>query len=119
MSSVSLTAATINRSREVFVLYAKKGAFQMEEFADAGAVYGRLTEATKEGKESADVSEVDVKYVISVINVCSQRTPVEAQNFKPIADLLSALSAAIAPVSEVDPADEEEKAEEPSSITEL
>ena len=114
MSSFSLPTAVITRACEVFVLYAKKGAFQVEEFADAGAVYGRLTEAAK---SSAEVSEVDIKYVISVINVCSQRTPVESQNFKPIADLLTALTTAITAVPEVD--EEEEKPEAPSTITEL
>lgn len=111
MSTVSLPTPVVTRACEVFVLYAKKGAFQVEEFADAGAVYGRLTEAAK---NSTEVSDVDVKYVISVINVCSQRTPVEAQNFKPISELLDVLASAVAP-----PADEEEKAEEPTTVTEL
>lgn len=115
MSTVSLPSAVVARACEVFVLYAKKGAFQVEEFSDAGAVYGRLTEAAKDGSE---VSEVDVKYVISVINVCSQRTPVEAQNFKPISDLLSALAAAITPPP-TDASEEEEKEEVPTTVTEL
>ena len=114
MSTVSLPTAVVTRACEVFVLYAKKGAFQVEEFADAGAVYGRLVEAAK---SSTEVSEVDVKYVISVINVCSSRTPVEAQNFKPISELLTVLATAVTPAPVE--AEEEEKAAEPTTVTEL
>lgn len=113
MSSVALPQNVVARACELFVLYAKKGAFQIEEYSDAGAVYKRLTEAAKDGSE---VSEVDVKYVISVINVCSQRTPVEAQNFKPIADLLEALAKSVRPPVVEEEADVEE---EKSSVTEL
>lgn len=107
MSTVSLPQAVLARACELFALYAKKGAFQIEEYSDAGAVYKRFAEAAKENTE---VSETDVKYVISAINVCSQRTPVEAQNYKPIADLLAALSQSVQlpALEEV----EEEKAEE-------
>ena len=111
MSTISLPTNVITRACELFVLYSKKGAFQIEEYTDAGAVYKRLAEAAKSGEE---VSEVDVNYVISAINVCSQRTPVEAQNYKPIADLLEVLARAVQPA----PVAEEEE-DKPSSITEL
>lgn len=104
MSTVSLPQAVLTRACELFALYAKKGAFQIEEYSDAGAVYKRFVEAAK---DSTEVSDVDVKYVISAINVCSQRTPVEAQNYKPIADLLEALAQSIQPPQE----EEEEKSE--------
>lgn len=113
MSSISLPQTVLTRACELFVLYSKKGAFQIEEYVDAGSVYKRFLEAAK---ESGEVSEIDIKYVISAINVCSQRTPVEAQNYKPIADLLEALAQSIRPAEEP-VADEEE--EKPATITEL
>lgn len=121
MSVVQLSPSAVSRSCEVFMLYAKKGAFQVEEFTDAGAVYTRLTSALKdsEGKSSVDVTEIDVKYVVNVIDVCSQRTPVEARNFKPIADLLTSLTAVVTPPTEETPSVDEEQKEESSSITEL
>ncbi len=104
MSTVSLPVSVINRARELFVLYSKKGAFQIEEYADAGAVYKRLVEASqsKEAADASDVSEIDVKYVISAINVCSQRTPVEVQNYKAISELLETLSVSLKVDEEVD-----------------
>lgn len=106
MSTVSLPITVIARARELFVLYSKKSAFQIDEYSDVGAVFKRLTEAAT-SEETADVTEVDVKYIISAINVCSQRTPIEIQNYKPIADLLEILSNAIK--SDLDVNDEETK----------
>lgn len=114
MSAVSLPVAVIARSRELFVLYSKKAAFQIDEYSDAGAVFGRLTEAAKL-ENTADVSEQDVKYIVSAINVCAQRVPLESQNYKPVAELLEVLTASITPPTE----DEETKEDEKSSVTEL
>ena len=112
MSTVSLTTEILSRTRDLFILYSKKSAFNLEEYSDVGAVFKRLSAsleaAQKEG--SADVDEVDVKYVVSAINVCSQRVPTEFQNYKPIADLVEVLVAALK-------ADSEEKEE--SKVTEL
>ncbi len=114
MSTVSLPAAVIARSRELFVLYSKKAAFQIEEYADAGAVFARLTAAAKtEGP--ADVSEQDVKYLISAINICSQRVAIEAQNYKPVAELLEVLTAAV----KTEEVEETKEEDEKSSVTEL
>lgn len=94
MSTTSLPTSVITRARELFTLYSKKGAFQIEEYADAGAVYKRLTDAGQ-GEDQVDVTEVDVKYIVSAINVCSTRVPTEVQNYKPISDLLDTLSSAL------------------------
>ena len=97
---IALPATVITRACELFVLYSKKSAFQIEEYSDAGAVYKRLQDAAKE--DSPELSEVDVKYVISAINVCANRTPVEVQNYKPISDLLEALAQALQPDSDAE-----------------
>ncbi len=99
MSMITLPASVITRARDLFVLYSTKSAFKLEEYADVGAVYKRLLEAAQ-GEEPAEVSDVDVKYIISAINVCAQRTPVEVQNYKPIAELLEALAKALQPAEE-------------------
>ncbi|TMW56831.1 hypothetical protein Poli38472_006841 [Pythium oligandrum] len=105
MSMITLPAAVVSRARDLFVLYSTKSAFKLEEYADVGAVYKRLSEAAQ-GEEPTEVSETDVKYIISAINVCAQRTPVEVQNYKPIVDLLETLAKSL------QPAEEEEEEEE-------
>lgn len=111
MTTVSIAASTIAVARELFVLYSKKNAFTLEEYADVGAVYGRLTEfAGKEG--DVDVSDVDVKYLINVISVCSARVPTEVQNYKTIADLLETLAGALKTPTD-------DGLEEKSSVTQL
>jgi len=67
----------------------------MEEFVDAGSVFKRLRDLVDTKEETVEVPAFDVKYVISSITVCAQRTPVEAQNYKPIADLLEMLVDAV------------------------
>ncbi len=99
MSTITLPAAVVSRARDLFVLYSTKSAFKLEEYADVGAVYKRLSDAAQ-GEEPAEVSETDVKYIISAINICAQRTPVEVQNYKPIADLLDALAKSLQPVED-------------------
>lgn len=108
MSTVSLPAPTLSRCRDLFLLYSQKNAFKIDEYADAGAVYKRLVSAVEstESDGSAEVSETDVNYVLSAINVCSQRVPTEVQNYKPIAELTESLAKALKP------ADEEETKEE-------
>lgn len=99
MSMITLPANVVTRARDLFVLYSTKSAFKLEEYADVGAVYKRLLEAVQ-GEEPAEISDVDVKYIISAINVCAQRTPVEVQNYKPIAELLEYLAKALQPAVE-------------------
>jgi hypothetical protein len=109
MTTVSLPTSAITRTTELMVLFSKKAAFNIEEYADAGAVFKRLREVAESKEDSVDVEVFDIKYVVSAITVCSQRTPVEAQNYKPIADLLDILVATIkASESEVVEVKEEE-----------
>ncbi len=97
MAAISLPSSTLTRTRDVFLLYSKKSAFNIEEYADTGAVYGRLVVALEGAQKSgsADVSETDVKFVITAINICSQRVPTEVQNYRPIAELLDTLAATV------------------------
>lgn len=106
---VSLTTATLTRSQELFVLYSKKAAFTLEEYADTGAVYKRVAAALEDSKESgsSDVSEVDVKFLISAINICAQRCAVEVQNYRPISELLETLAKTLTPTQ----SEEEDKGE--------
>ena len=109
MSSITLTTEILSRTRDLFTLYSKKSAFNLEEYADVGAVFKRVVAALEASQESgsADVDEVDAKYVLSAINVCSQRVPTEVQNYKAIADLTEVLATALQASS----ADEETKEE--------
>ena len=110
MATVTLSTTTIARARELLTLYSKKSAFSLEEYTDVGAVYKRLTEV--DGKEGdVEVSEIDVKYLINVISVCSTRVPTEVQNYKPIADLLETLAVSLKT--------SEEDVEEKPAVTEL
>ena len=111
MSTVSLTTDILTRARDLFTLYSKKSAFNLEEYADVGAVFKRVSEALEASQTSgtADLDEIDVKYLVSAVNVCSQRVPTEVQNYKPIADLVEVLVGAL----------KTDDAEEKSSVTEL
>ncbi|KAL3668759.1 hypothetical protein V7S43_006054 [Phytophthora oleae] len=119
MSTVSLPTTVVTRARELFVSYSKKGAFRIEEYADVSAVFTRLTEAVKSETAHADVSEQDAKYLISAINVCSNRAPTEAINLKPEGELLEALTAAVKSEDEESKEEPLEKKLEKTSITEL
>lgn len=97
MSTVSLSGEILTRTRDLLTLYSKKSAFNLEEYVDVGSVFKRVSEAheTAQKEGSAEVAELDVKYVVSAINVCSQRVPTEVQNYKPIADLVEVLARAL------------------------
>jgi hypothetical protein len=111
MSTVSLSTAVLTRASELFVFFSKKAAFNIDEYADAGAVYARVLEAAKTG-QPAEVTVTDATYLVSAITVCSQRTPVEVANYKPIAELLESLQGSLKKESD-------EQAEEKTTITEM
>lgn len=93
--SISVQVADITRVRDLFVLYGKKGAFNLEEYSDVGAVYKNVTRAIEDANDANEVelTKKDVTYVANAINVCSQRTAVEVQNYKPISILFDTLTA--------------------------
>jgi hypothetical protein len=90
MSTVSLPTSVLTRACELFAFFAKKAAFNIEEYSGAGPVFDRILNASK-SETSAEVTVLDVQYLISAITVCSGRTPVEVANYKTIADLLESL----------------------------
>lgn len=106
MSVPELTVSTgdVSRSRDLFVLYAKKGAFELSEYCDVGSVFKNLSAALESAADAKEVSlgAKDVAYVLSAINVCSQRTPVEVQNYKTIANLFETFGEALKGVSGVE-----------------
>ena len=115
--SVVVQVADLTRVRDLFVLYGKKGAFNLEEFSDVGAVYKNVAAALESADEAkeVDLTKKDVTYVLSAINVCSQRAPVEVQNYKPIASLFDTLSEALKAAGHEDDVDEENETKPRSS----
>lgn len=111
MSTVSLPTTVLARACELFTFFSKKAAFNIEEYSDAGAVYARVLDAAKAGKP-ADITVADANYLISAITVCSQRTPVEVANYKPIAELLESLQGSLKK-------EDDDQAEEKTTITEM
>lgn len=98
-------------ARDLFVLYSKKAAFTIEEYADCGMIFKNLQSAIDDAKKSdaktADLTEQEIKYVVGAVNVCSQRVPTEVVNYKAIAELVEVFSAALPQAEE-----EETKSEE-------
>lgn len=92
--SITVQAADLTRIRDLIALYLKKGGFEPDETVDVGTVYKNVTSAIKDldGESSAELTQKDVTYVLSAMNVCAQRIPVELQNYKPIASLFETLS---------------------------
>jgi hypothetical protein len=97
LPDLTIQVADINRSQQLFTLYAKKGAFELSEYSDVGNVYNKLTKALEDanGAKEATVNSKEVAYVLSAINVCSQRTPVEIANYKTIATLFETFGEAL------------------------
>lgn len=99
MSTFSLATPVVVAARDLFVLYSKKAAFTIEEYADCGLIFKHLQTAIEVAQKSeskmADLTEQDIKYVIGAVNVCSQRVPTEVANYKAIAELLEAFSGAL------------------------
>jgi flagellar basal body-associated protein FliL len=95
--SVLVQAADLTRARDLLTLYKKKDAFNFEELSDVSDVYKHIATALEEAgdKPEASVSKKDVAYLLSAMNVCSQRAPMELQNYKPIASLFETFSEAL------------------------
>lgn len=96
MTTLHVAPSLALRCCELMKLFSTKpAAFAIEEYVDCGGVYKRLREAAEKKDETVEVSEIDLKYVISAITICSQRVAVEATNYKPVALILEELMAAI------------------------
>ena len=89
---VQLTLDAATRALELVVMFHKKNGFQLVEFEAIGGLFTRLSKVVNGAEDkSVDLSLDDVKLVISTIDVCSRRVPVEVANFRTVADLLSVL----------------------------
>lgn len=89
----SFDKTVVQQVQQLFVLYAKKGAFTLEEYSDVGTVYKHVQEALASDEHT--LTDDDVKFVLTAINICSQRTAVEVQNYKLIASLFETLGESI------------------------
>lgn len=88
---VQLELDVAKRVAEVMVLFSKKAAFLIQEFEQVGGAFVRLAKALDGAEGPIDVSLADVGVMLGSIKVGSQRTPVEVENYRVIADLLDAL----------------------------
>jgi len=92
---VRIDNSVATRVVDLMLLFSKKAAFQLPEYESVGGVFTRLSKAIEDKNDPVNVDVVDVKLMIGTINVCSQRTPVEVQNYRVIADLLDTLTATL------------------------
>lgn len=93
--SITVQAADLTRIRDLISLYLKKGAFEPDETVDVGTIYKNLVASIKNlgSSTTASLSVKDATYMLSAMNVCAQRSPIELQNYKPIFSLFETLSA--------------------------
>ena len=93
--SITVQAADLTRIRDLISLYLKKGAFEADETIDVGTIYKAVTGTIKDlgAETTASLSVKDATYMLSAMNVCAQRIPIELQNYKPIFSLFETLSA--------------------------
>ncbi len=93
--SVSIKASECAQIRELFTLFSKKGAFVLDEYVAVGTVFSALTELIKDIKEPETLVSMDkekASFIYNTMTVCTQRTPVEVQNYKAIGYLFDLLA---------------------------
>lgn len=93
--SVSIKTSEAAQIRELFVLYSKKSAFNIDEYVDVGTLYKKLNDLVSESKSSdelVNLEKSDATFIFNTMTVCSQRAPVEVQNYKVIGNLFDLLS---------------------------
>lgn len=83
---------------ELFVLYSKKNAFSIDEYGDVFTMYNKVREFLMKLQSAPDatakltVEQKELAYLVKVMDICSQRTPVEVQNYKAISSLYERLN---------------------------
>ncbi len=93
--SIALKASECAQIREIFVLFSKKGAFVLDEYVSVGTVFNALTDSIKDVKDpdtNISLDKEKATFIYNTLTVCSQRTPVEVQNYKPIGFLFDLLA---------------------------
>lgn len=112
MTTGELAQQEVAQLLELFVLYSKKNAFTIEEYGDVYTVYSKLKEFLVKNQATDKTAKLELEqkelgYLVKVMDICSQRAPVEVQNYKTISNLYEKLSGMVI------------KEDEPTSITEL
>lgn len=77
---------SVKTVHDLLVLFSSKAAFKLPEYEKVGNLFTRLEGAVAD-KQDVDVEVADVKFVVAIIDICSQRTPVGSENFRVVADL--------------------------------
>lgn len=114
---VDLTHQDSSQILELFVLYAKKNAFSIDEYGDVFTMYNKIKEflvkcqSTQDTTSKLSLELKELAYLVKVMEVCSQRTPVEVQNYKTISVLFDKLNSLL-PKEEKELSDIEEVKEE-------
>lgn len=94
--TVIVQTVDATRARDLLTLYSKKAAFILEEYVDVGGVFKNVSDVlTEDAGETVTLTKNDVSFLLNTINVCSQRTAVDVQNYKPIAALHESLTEAL------------------------
>lgn len=116
--TVELTAPDVTQLVELFILYSKKNAFSIDEYGDVFTMFTKLKEFVVKNQPTPDTSakltleQKELNYLVKVMEVCSQRTPVEVQNYKAISNLFDKLNAMVVKDKEEVLSDIEELKEE-------
>lgn len=116
--SVELTTQDVTQLVELFILFSKKNAFSIDEYGDVFTMYSKLKEFIMKVQSNQDTSskcsleQKELAYLIKVMEVCSQRTPVEVQNYKAISNLFDRLNGMVVKEKEEGLSDIEEVKEE-------
>jgi len=113
--SVMIEKKDATQVMELLVVYSKKNAFVIDEYADVSAVYNKVKTYLVKAQAGDEVGELsllpgEVNYLVRAIDVCATRVPMEMHNYKPVGELFERLSKLVL--------SEEEKAAAPASSAE-
>ena len=110
--SVYLKASEAAQIRDIFVLYSKKSGFNIDEYVDVGAVWKRVAELVTSAKsvaEQVSLTDKDAVFIYNTLNVCSTRSPIEAQNYKPVGAIFELVTVLVKDLQLSPSSDEETK----------
>lgn len=116
--TVELIPQDVAQLVELFILYSKKNAFSLDEYGDVFTMYTKLKEFVVKAQSTSDTTskltleQKELAYLVKVMDVCSQRTPVEVQNYKTISSLFDKLNGMVIKDKEEGLSDIEELKEE-------
>ncbi len=101
----TLTGLDIDLIYTLYQLFAKRGSFQLDEYEGVYKVYSKIKNylielKSHEGKESINTVKLeltidDLRFTLSVLKVCSQRTATDVDDMEKIVELYNKLKAVI------------------------